>query len=398
MVRIRGLVKATNYVKSQLQQGIYPSEVDSLQKFVLDSVETVEAICQDAQTSPLTLPTRSRQAYLYLKSIDWRNLPLTHQKKEISTATSLQTLHLKNVVKQQNKLQQQIQDLPPNYTPTQLETLRQVFLDFVQDIEEICHQNQVSPAVLATPSRKAYAWMKFLCDEDYFKRHIETVQKLQTLAHQMITDQELDFQEVQVTLTHSRHLYKCRQLRSRILQLQLNEGFIMADKPILAAVVRAGLQGKNPEDQYQIRRFAAMEEYSEIILELDLIAEVDAENPQGSFYDLEALFDRLNQEYFAGEMPKPRLTWNQILTHRKLGHYEPERDRVVISQTLDNPDVPSMVVELVVYHELLHKQHGAKWVNGKRWVHTPEFRRDEQRFGYYQEAQQWLEQLPVLLM
>jgi hypothetical protein len=387
MVRIRGLVKATNYVKSQLQQGIHPSEVDSLQTFVLDSLNTVEAICQEAQTSPLTLPTRSRQAYLYLKNIDWQKLPLTHYKKAISTATFPQTLHLKNVVKQQNNLHQQLQEFPSNYTSTQLHSLRQIFLDFVREIEAVCQQNQVSPAVLATRSRKAYAWMKFLCDENYLQRHIETIQTLQTLVQQISQAQQLNFQDIQITLTHSRNLYKCRHLHSGDLELQLNEGFIVADEPTLAAVVRVGLQGKNPDDQHQINRFTATEAYSEILLELDLIAEVEAENPKGRFYDLEALFNQLNQEYFAGEMSKPRLTWNQTLTHRKLGHYEPSRDRIVISQTLDQPDVPARVVEFVLYHELLHKQHGAKWTNKKRWVHTPEFRRDEQRFRHYQEAQ-----------
>ena len=76
---------------------------------------------------------------------------------------------------------------------------------------------------------------------------------------------------------------------------------------------------------------------------------------------------------------------------RKLGHYEPLRDRIVMSRTLDSSHVPQMVVELVLYHELLHKHHGAKLLNGKRMVHTPEFRRSERQFRHYQEAQQWLE-------
>lgn len=113
---------------------------------------------------------------------------------------------------------------------------------------------------------------------------------------------------------------------------------------------------------------------------------------------LEELFVRINQEYFAGKMVKPRLTWNKILTHRKLGHYEPLRDRVVMSRTLDDFNVPQIVVELVLYHELLHKHHGVKLVNGKRMVYTPEFRRSERKFQYYQEAQRWLEKSSVLAM
>ena len=158
------------------------------------------------------------------------------------------------------------------------------------------------------------------------------------------------------------------------------------------------LLGENPQAKRLVRNFGLTEEYSEIILELDLIADIDAEKPQGQCYDLDQLFERINQEYFAGKMAKPRLTWNQILTHRKLGHYEPLRDRVVMSCTLDNSQVPQYVVELVLYHELLHKYHGVKWVNGKRMVHTSEFRRSERKFAYYQKAEQWLKQSSVLFM
>ncbi len=69
-----------------------------------------------------------------------------------------------------------------------------------------------------------------------------------------------------------------------------------------------------------------------------------------------------------------------------------------MSRTLDNPQIPQIVVELVLYHELLHKHHGLKWINGKCMAHTPEFRRNERKFKYYQEAQQWLDQSFVIPM
>ena len=153
--------------------------------------------------------------------------------------------------------------------------------------------------------------------------------------------------------------------------------------------------GKNSQDQQIIRNFGLTEEYSNVILELDLIADFDAEIPQGEYYNLEKIFHKINQEYFAGNMAKPRLTWNKILTNRILGHYEPLRDRIVISRTLDDCQVPPMVVELVLYHELLHKYHGIKLVNGRCLSHTPEFRRSEKKFKFYQEAQTWLDNFLV---
>ncbi|WP_019503270.1 SprT-like domain-containing protein [Pleurocapsa sp. PCC 7319] len=402
MVRIKGIVKTAERVKNQLQHGIDPQEVDSLKAFVLNSLHTIEQICTEAKTTPDSLTTRSRKAYYYLKSIDWHNLPLTERSKEEPTSTSVSTppptLRIKNIVKQQKNIQQQIGQLKPDRIDSQLESIGQALTDCIREIDRICQQNQLTPAALTTPSRKAYAWMKFLTDRDNLKLHIQTTQRIKTLAHRAIKAQKSNISEIQVTITNYNGLYKYKHNRQGTIELQLSEGFIQAEDKILEAIINTAIQGNNPQDKQLIRHFSSTEAYSDIILELDLIADLDAETPQGNYYDLEALFHLINQEYFAGEMAKPRLTWNKTLTHRKLGHYEPLRDRVVMSRTLDSDRVPQIVVELVLYHELLHKHHGAKLLNGKRMVHTPEFRRSERQFQHYQEAQQWLERSLALAM
>ncbi len=177
---------------------------------------------------------------------------------------------------------------------------------------------------------------------------------------------------------------------------------------MLQALVKSILCGKSQDSTRLIRSFAGSEEYSSVLLMLDLIAEVISENPQGKFYNLDNLFDKLNHEYFAGTLVKPRLAWSKINTYRKFGHYEPARDRVVMSLTLDDANIPDRVVmsltlddanipefvtKFVLFHELLHKYHGTKWVNGRRMVHTPEFRADESQFKLYAEAQGWLQKL-----
>lgn len=402
MVRIKGIVKIAERVKSQLQHGINPQEVDSFKAFVLNSLHTIEQICTEANSTPDSLPIRSRKAYYYLKNIDWHNLPLTNSSREEptprSTPTPPPTLRIKNIVKQQKNIQQQIGQLKSNHTDSQLESIGQALTECVREIDRICQQNKLTPAALTKPSRKAYAWMKFLTDKDNLKLHIQTAQKVKTLASRAIKAQKSDIREIQVIITNYNGLYKYKKNRQGNIELQLSEGFIQADDEILQTIINTAIQGNNSQDKQLIRHFSSTEAYSDIILELDLIADLDAETPQGNYYDLEALFHPINQEYFAGEMVKPRLTWNTTLTHRKLGHYEPLRDRVVMSRTLDSPQVPQMVVELVLYHELLHKHHGAKWLNGKRMVHTPEFRRSERQFQHYQEAQHWLERTFVLAM
>ncbi len=75
MIRITGIVKTANQVRNKLQQGVHPQEIDSFKAFVHNSLHTIEQICQEAKTTPHSLPTPSRKAYYYLKSLDWHNLP-----------------------------------------------------------------------------------------------------------------------------------------------------------------------------------------------------------------------------------------------------------------------------------------------------------------------------------
>jgi hypothetical protein len=94
-------------------------------------------------------------------------------------------------------------------------------------------------------------------------------------------------------------------------------------------------------------------------------------------------------------MPKPVLVWNRTLTARKFGHYQPSRDTLMVSVSLDDPRVPAYVVDFVMYHELLHKRHGAMTVNGRRLVHSPSFRADERKFAQYYEAEREIKELAL---
>lgn len=119
----------------------------------------------------------------------------------------------------------------------------------------------------------------------------------------------------------------------------------------------------------------------------------DPGNTSGAFHDLEASFDRVNAEYFAGAMVRPRISWSRQITSCKFGHYDALHDELMISATLDSAEVPAFVVDSVVYHELLHKKHGIQWQNGRRAVHTPQFCAEERRFRMHAEAEEWIEKL-----
>lgn len=114
---------------------------------------------------------------------------------------------------------------------------------------------------------------------------------------------------------------------------------------------------------------------------------------RGRAYDLDKMFARLNRKFFDDEIEKPTLTWSQRRTRRILGHHDPVHETIVISKTLDARDVPEWFVEYILYHEMLHIKHPARLINGRRYYHTNAFRTEEQRFPYYEEAQQWLDRV-----
>lgn len=114
---------------------------------------------------------------------------------------------------------------------------------------------------------------------------------------------------------------------------------------------------------------------------------------RGSVYDLDRMFQRLNRRYFGGEIERPALTWSLRKTRRILGHHDAAHDTIVISKTLDSKDIPEWFVEYILFHEMLHIKHPARLIKGRRYYHTNAFRSEEQRFPYYEEAQDLLDRL-----
>ncbi len=112
---------------------------------------------------------------------------------------------------------------------------------------------------------------------------------------------------------------------------------------------------------------------------------------KGGVYDLDEIFVDLNRQYFANSIPTPQLTWSANKTYRILGHHDAAHEHIAISRSLDSTDVPRYVVEYVVFHEMLHIHHPTKHVNGRRYNHTAAFKRDEQKFAYFEEAEKWIE-------
>jgi hypothetical protein len=113
---------------------------------------------------------------------------------------------------------------------------------------------------------------------------------------------------------------------------------------------------------------------------------------KGRHHDLGASFERVNSEYFDGRV-EASITWSRRqpgrVRRRTLGSFCPLSRTVRINPVLDNPGVPALFVDFIVYHEMLHAAVGIREKGGRRVVHSREFREREKAFKGFEAASSW---------
>jgi predicted SprT family Zn-dependent metalloprotease len=115
--------------------------------------------------------------------------------------------------------------------------------------------------------------------------------------------------------------------------------------------------------------------------------------PQGEQYDLEEIFEDLNHRFFHGLMARPEMGWSRRGSRTTLGHYDPSHNVIVISKYLDRKNVPKLVVEYVVFHEMLHLRFPTEHTGTRRRIHTKDFKKAEKQFPQLTEALDLLKKL-----
>lgn len=116
--------------------------------------------------------------------------------------------------------------------------------------------------------------------------------------------------------------------------------------------------------------------------------------PQGQVHDLEKVLAAVNSTYFKSEL-NCRITWS----NRKGGQsYHTTRTDaftgatvhiISISRGYDHANCPEYAVAGVVYHECLHIVIPPMQKNGRRVVHSRQFRQREKMYLFYDEWQKW---------
>lgn len=116
---------------------------------------------------------------------------------------------------------------------------------------------------------------------------------------------------------------------------------------------------------------------------------------EGRFFDLKAIFDKVNARFFGNSLKGYTITWGRRrrLAPRRyfvFGTIHEEERVIRIHPRLDASFVPLWFLEYVVYHEMLHaivpEETGP---TGRRRIHTKEFFRREQAYPLYKRARRW---------
>ncbi len=403
-LRISGLIKAKNAIMAQMKSGIPTSEVAAFKQQLHDITTQVEAICKAHKTTPDALPTPSRNAYRMLKQIDVEDLPIVSDPpapktvRKQTTKTSKSTApKITNAVRLSEEASLYLGIIAPSPTEDNIATALDMMRGHATQIEQLCADQGGVPADLSVRSKRAYQFFKFLSDETMLRTHLATLKTLQEYGRkppcsaQMGMFQKLPHLHFQFAIQDA--LYTAKQ-KGNTLTVKVSEALIGASNDVLEAVVCNILtRKKTSKYQTRLKEYLTEPESLEILTAIEATTGISHTSSIGDYYNLQDGYDQLNTQYFNNNLAPCQLTWGARMTYRKYGHYDLLRDTIMISKSLDSNIVPSYVVDFVLYHEMLHKRLGVEVINGRRYAHTPEFRRLEKQFPQFDQAEAFLSKL-----
>jgi hypothetical protein len=196
-----------------------------------------------------------------------------------------------------------------------------------------------------------------------------------------------------VALTDNRHtmISVRRDHRGPRYRVRLHHMFADAD-PIVTRALARYIGSNDPAASRVLGAFIDSQQHR--VRPLTRALHTPSLESRGRHFDLQEIYDDLNDRYFAGTI-SARITWGQRCgkprrrNSIKMGSYSVEERLIRVHRSLDRAFVPRYFVAWIVYHEMLHQVHQATLVNGRRQFHTPAFLADEARFEHYDRARAW---------
>ena len=189
------------------------------------------------------------------------------------------------------------------------------------------------------------------------------------------------------------------RMREGKLFVRLSDILEGAPEPVLRAIAHILLAKmyRRPIEREHSTRYRRYVSGQDITRKAHLLRQMRGrkriESPQGRTYNLEKIFEDLNQRFFYGLLARPRMSWSRDHARNRLGHYDPAHNAIVVSRVFDHPRVPGYAVEYIVYHEMLHLKHPVKLRGSRRCVHSTEFQAEEKLFPHLDQARAFLTRL-----
>lgn len=205
---------------------------------------------------------------------------------------------------------------------------------------------------------------------------------------------------VKVKLTSNRRTFvSLKKPPGRPIQLRMHQRFQWGDESMLTALAQFISHPDAPDARRALHQNwdRLVQQTGPTFNSLPALG-----HAKGQVHDLDHCLDLVLNQYFDA-LKRPQIMWgrqppNRKRRHIRLGSFDFERCLIHIHPTLDHKQVPEFVICQIIHHELLHHQLGHRWINGRRQVHTPEFKRREHAYPDHDAAETWIrEHLPYLL-
>jgi len=194
---------------------------------------------------------------------------------------------------------------------------------------------------------------------------------------------------VSLTLTDNSTSMLSIRTKSNSVSVRMHWMFLNADNEIIREIAKfiKTRKGRIP----LIRKFIS--ENRTCLKKREIYSIQPRIRTQGRFYNLREIFDSLNNNYFGGGITAS-ISWGKqnsrkAVRKRTLGSYCGHTNTIRINPVLDRKNVPHYFIEYVIYHEMLHSAVTGEKKNGRKSVHTSEFRKRERLFKEYDKAISW---------
>lgn len=197
--------------------------------------------------------------------------------------------------------------------------------------------------------------------------------------------------KLQITINDNRSTMLNVRWEPDFTKVSLHRMFLQAPQNVMQALA-CYLKGKDKSISPSIKAFIEDNlrkfDYSHLLDQRKLTT-------QGSFYNLQKIYNDLNKEYFQNRLDL-YITWFGKWNQRNksqvtLGLFNDSLSLIKIHRIMDSPSFPYYVLSYIIYHEMLHNIYPVYVDNtGMNRIHSREFKQRELLFKEYNLAQNWI--------